>query len=190
MHHDVILRRGAVTLRPLVAADGPGLRAIVDTETWAGMSAPLPESDDAMSAELAAMIESPAGYAFAVEQDGELVGRTTFYDLVPGLRVEIGSTIYARSVWGTEVNPAAKYLLFTHAFEALGVGRVALRCDHRNTRSHRAIARLGATFEGTLRRFRPAADGSVADIDYFSVLTDEWPQVRGGLLTRLGASVA
>ena len=77
-------------------------------------------------------------------------------------------------------------MALTHPFDVLGVGRVALRCDHRNTRSHRAIARLGATFEGTLRRFRPAADGTVADIDYFSVLADEWPQVRACLLARIG----
>lgn len=175
-------------LRPLTVADGPRLRAIVDEQSWAGMSAPLPATDEAMSAELAAMIDSPTGYAFAVEQAGHFVGRTTFYDLVQGLRVEIGSTIYARSVWGTDLNPAAKYLMFTHAFDVLRVGRVSLRCDHRNTRSHRAIARLGATFEGTLRRFRPAADGTVADIDYFSVLTDEWPSVRAALLARLGDS--
>ena len=57
----------------------------------------------------------------------------------------------------------------------------------RNARSHAAIARLGATFEGTLRRFRPAADGTIADVDYFSVVREEWPAVRTGLEARLAA---
>ncbi len=139
-----------------------------------------------MSDVIRPLIEADNAMAFAVEQDGRLVGRTSFYDLVAGLRTEVGNTIYSREVWGTAVNPAAKLLLFGHAFDALGLERVALRCDHRNTRSHAAIARLGATFEGTLRRFRPAADGTIADVDYFSVLREEWPVVRDGLLSRLG----
>ena len=185
MEHSTTLTRDGVRLRPLVVEDAPAFRALVDEEIWHGMSAPLPASDEAMAEHLRGLIERPGGLAFAVEREGRLVGRTTLYDLEPGLRVEIGNTIYAREAWGTEVNPTAKLLLFTHAFEELGVGRVALRCDHRNTRSHRAIARLGARFEGTLRAFRRAADGTVADIDYFSVLADEWPAVRQDLENRL-----
>ena len=85
------------------------------------------------------------------------------------------------------MNPGCKLLLFGHAFEEWALERVALRCDHRNARSHAAIARLGATFEGTLRRFRPAADGTIADVDYFSVVREEWPAVRAGLEARLAA---
>lgn len=185
--HDVTLRLGEVMLRPLSVDDAPALRAVVDTESWAGMSSPLPESDAAMAQHLQAVIENPTAIAFAVELGGRFVGRTTFYDLVPGLKTEIGNTIYAREVWGGIVNPAAKLLLFGHAFDEFGLQRVALRCDHRNVRSHRAILRLGARFEGTLRRFRPAADGTVADVDYFSVLRDEWPAVRVGLEQRLSS---
>jgi RimJ/RimL family protein N-acetyltransferase len=181
------LTRGAITLRPLVREDAPAFRALVDEESWAGMASPLPADDAAMAAHLGDLIDRPGSLCFAVERGGELVGRTTFYELVPGVRVEIGNTIYARAVWGSEVNPACKLLLFAHAFEELGLARVALRCDHRNTRSHRAIARLGAQFEGTLRAFRPAADGTIADVDYFSVLAGEWPAVRAGLEARLSA---
>lgn len=188
MLHDVILSRDGLVLRPLSQADAPTLRKLVDEGMWAGMSAPMPSDDDAMATHLGEMMAHPTTLAFAVDLDGRLVGRTTFYDLVPGLRVEIGNTVYAREVWGTRVNPAAKLLLFGHAFDELGVGRVALRCDHRNIRSHRAIARLGASFEGTLRRFRPAADGSIFDVDYFSVLRDEWPDVRGKLQRRLAVT--
>lgn len=193
--HDLTLRRGEITLRPLRRDDAPALRGIVDEKAWAGMSSPLPATDAAMAEHLGTLIDTPGMLAFAVEREGRLVGRTTLYDLVPGLKVEIGHTIYAREVWGSEVNPTCKLLLLEHAFTpveggGLGVGRVALRCDHRNTRSHAAIRRLGATFEGTLRRFRPAADGTVADIDYFSVLAEEWPRVQADLLARLGTAEA
>ena len=188
MQHEVTLSRGDIRLRPLTADDGPALRAIVDDDSWQGMSAPLPASDEDMSAHLQSMTDRPGLLAFAVQRGGEFVGRTTLYDVVEGLKAEIGNTIYARSVWGSEVNPTCKLLLGDYAVEKLGVHRLALRCDHRNTRSRRAILRLGAQFEGTLRAFRPAADGTIADVDYFSILRSEWPTVRAGLLERLGAS--
>lgn len=179
------LSRDKVLLRPLASSDGAALRAVVDAAMWVGMSQPLPADDAAMVQHLTPLIEAPGVLAFAVELDGRLVGRTTLYDIVPALRLEIGHTIYAREVWGTSLNPTAKLLLLGHAFEVMGVGRVALRCDHRNTRSRAAILRLGGRFEGTLRRFRPSADGTIADVDYFSILSDEWPGVRAELEDRL-----
>jgi RimJ/RimL family protein N-acetyltransferase len=67
----------------------------------------------------------------------------------------------------------------------LRVGRVQLKTDVRNVRSQRAIARLGATYEGTLRRYQRRADGSVRDTVMFSVTADGWPNVRQGLRERL-----
>lgn len=185
MRHSLALADGDIRVRPLEAADASALRALVDDEIWAGMSSPLPRDDAAMAAHLEEMSDRPGVLAFAVERAGRIVGRTTFYDLVPGVRVEIGNTFYARDHWGTAVNPTVKLLMLDHAFTELGVGRVALRCDSRNTRSHHAILRLGAHFEGTLRSFRPAADGTIADVDYFSILREEWPRVRAGLRARL-----
>lgn len=187
MEHDITLTDGPVTLNPLSERDGPRLLAVVDRESWNGMSTPLPATGEEMSRQLATLIEMDGAMAFAVEYQGRFVGRTLLYDHVPDLRVEIGNTIYDRAVWGSVVNPTAKLLLLTYAFDTLGVGRVGLRCDSRNTRSHNAIRRLGATFEGTLRWFRPAADGSVADVDYFSILTSERDAVCDRLRDRIGS---
>lgn len=187
VRHDLTLTRGNLTLRPLTIDDAPRLRAIVDAQSWSGMSCPLPENDSAMAAHLQPQLDNPSMLPFAVERAGRFVGRTNFYDLIVNVGVEIGHTIYARDMWGSQVNPAAKLLLFTHAFDQFQVERVGMRCDRRNTRSHRAIAHLGATFEGTLRRFRPAADGTITDVDYFSVIRDDWPAVRAGLESRLTA---
>ncbi|MCS6711363.1 GNAT family N-acetyltransferase [Brachybacterium sp. EF45031] len=186
MRHELALTRGPVRLRPLdPAADAAALRALVDADSWAGMSVPLPSDDTAMRGHLENLVDRAGDLFLAVELDGRFVGRTALYDVAPGLRTEIGHTIYARDARGGVVNPTAKLLLMQHSFEVLQVGRVALRCDHRNERSRRAILRLGARYEGTLRAFRPAADGTVADVDYFSVLAAEWPAVRDGLEERL-----
>lgn len=123
---------------------------------------------------------------WTVRKEGIVVGTTSFLDVVPvDNRLEIGWTLYRPDDWGTDVNATCKLLLMEWAF-AHGFGRVQLKTDIRNDRSQAAIARLGATREGVLRRYQRRQDGSVRDTVMFSVIADEWPSVRQGLLTRLG----
>ena len=117
---------------------------------------------------------------------GSVVGTSSYLEVsVADARLEIGSTAYSPAVWGSAVNPEAKLLLLGHAFDTLRVGRVQLKTDVRNVRSQQAIARLGASYEGTLRRYQRRADGSVRDTVMFSVAAEEWPNVRRGLQQRL-----
>ena len=119
-------------------------------------------------------------------QAGTIVGWSSFLEIAPGdARLEIGNTAYDPGVWGTQVNPEAKLLLLGYAFDDLGMGRVQLKTDIRNARSQRAIARLGAQFEGVLRRYQRRMDGTVRDTVLFSVLAEEWPTVQAGLVDRL-----
>lgn len=119
---------------------------------------------------------------------GTILGTSSFLDVAPGdARLEIGFTCYTPSAWATDVNPACKLLLMTWAFETASFGRVQLKTDIRNTRSQQAIARLGAQFEGVLRRFQRRQDGTVRDTVLFSVVAEEWPTVKAGLLERLGS---
>ena len=60
-----------------------------------------------------------------------------------------------------------------------------LKTDIRNVRSQQAIARLGATYEGVLRRYQRRADGTVRDTVLFSVIAEQWPSVRERLQARL-----
>lgn len=119
---------------------------------------------------------------------GSVVGTSSYLEVSRAdSRLEIGSTAYAPDVWGTQVNPQTKLLLLAHAFDDLGAGRVQLKTDVRNTRSQQAIARLGATYEGTLRRYQRRADGSVRDTVLFSITAEEWPEVRRRLEERLAS---
>lgn len=190
MLHDVTLAGHGVRLVPLDATHAEGLAAFVDDRIWAGMSSPLPVGVDAWRDEVARAQAAPGRLAFAVLDagTGEVRGSTSFYDWDPViLRVEIGHTYYAPRWWGTSNNPACKLLMLTHAFETWGAQRVAFRADARNTRSIGAIRRLGAVPEGVLRSHRLAPDGTRGDSAYFSILPDEWPAVRDGLLARLAA---
>jgi RimJ/RimL family protein N-acetyltransferase len=117
---------------------------------------------------------------------GAIVGTTSYLDAHPrDAWLEIGYTLYTPAVWGTMVNPETKLLLFAHAFDTLHAGRVQLKTDSRNHRSQQAIARLGARYEGTLRRHYRREDGTIRDSVLFSVTTDDWPDVRRRLSQRV-----
>jgi RimJ/RimL family protein N-acetyltransferase len=119
---------------------------------------------------------------------GAVVGTTSYLEVsAPDARLEIGATMYARAAWASKVNPDTKRLLLEYAFDVLGAARVQLKTDVRNARSQQAIARLGARYEATLRRHQRRDDGTLRDTVLFSILAEEWPDVRYGLLRRLEA---
>jgi RimJ/RimL family protein N-acetyltransferase len=107
-------------------------------------------------------------------------------DVQPEQRsVEIGWTWYGVDHQGTAVNPESKLLLLAHAFEEWGAIRVCLKTDSLNARSRAAILKLGASYEGDLRNHRIRPDGSFRHSSYYSILPEEWPQVKAGLTERL-----
>jgi RimJ/RimL family protein N-acetyltransferase len=119
--------------------------------------------------------------------DGVIVGASTLGDFdLPKRATHIGWTGYDPRVWGTQVNAEAKLLLLGLAF-GHGFERVKLQADSLNERSRAAILKLGASFEGVLRKERLRADGSLSGTAVFSILDDEWPAVRAGLEARLAS---
>lgn len=120
--------------------------------------------------------------------DGQLVGTSSLADFDERREsAHIGWTAWSPSVWSTAVNPEAKLLMLAEAF-GHGFGRVKLQADVLNTRSRAAILRLGAQFEGILRREQPRADGTWRDTAVYSITIDDWPDVRAALEARLVAS--
>ncbi|MGH3277486.1 MAG: GNAT family N-acetyltransferase [Streptosporangiaceae bacterium] len=122
---------------------------------------------------------------------GALAGTSTYSDVSVGdARLEIGSTAYHPAAWGTAVNADAKLVLLSYAFGELGAGRVQLKTDVRNVRSQRAIAALGARYEGTLRRYQRRGDGTVRDTALFSITAEDWPAARAMIERRLAGRLA
>jgi RimJ/RimL family protein N-acetyltransferase len=117
---------------------------------------------------------------------GEIVGTTRYHDIVPAIdRVEIGYTWYARRWQRSHVNTACKLLLLEHAFDRLGCRVVGLRTDNFNFASQRAIAALGARKDGVIRHHQSRRDGTVRDSVMYSILAEEWSDVRRHLELRL-----
>ncbi|MES1161543.1 MAG: GNAT family protein, partial [Rhizobacter sp.] len=104
---------------------------------------------------------------------------------VANRRLEIGWTWVARSHQRSPINTSAKRLLLGHAFDTLAANRVELKTDALNDQSRNAILRIGATQEGILRQHVQCASGRMRDTVYFSILANEWPEVRRRLDERL-----
>jgi RimJ/RimL family protein N-acetyltransferase len=196
----VVLAGRRVRLEPLTTDHAVALAAAAagDRSTFALTRVPDgPEEARAYVED--ALREAERGFsrpfATTLAESGEVVGSTRFMDLQywavddrpPGVPVvaEIGATWLTPSVQRTPVNTEAKYLLLRHAFETWRLQRVSLKTDARNARSRAAIERLGARFDGVLRRFSPAADAGLRDTAFFSILDLEWPDVKAGLESRL-----
>lgn len=125
--------------------------------------------------------------AHAVVVGGVCVGITCFSALDPiNASLEIGGTYYRPEFRGGSVNPAAKRLMLSHAFDA-GARRVVFRVDAINARSRAAVLKIGATEEALLRKDRVTWTGRIRDTVIFSILADEWPSVRDRLDARLAA---
>jgi RimJ/RimL family protein N-acetyltransferase len=184
-----------VRLDQSVDDDAAGLFAALDHhEVWeagyAGGPAARPgDPSDWLSRIAAARDEGRVMFTIRTCADGRVVGTSSLGDIeLAHDRVHLGWTAYDPGVWGTAVNPESKLLLLGHAFEDCGFERVKIQTDLINDRSQAAIAKLGAAREGVLRRHMRRADGSSRDTVVFSVIREEWPSVKAGLMARVSPS--
>jgi RimJ/RimL family protein N-acetyltransferase len=119
-------------------------------------------------------------------ETGAIAGSTRYHDVIAAAdRVEIGYTWYAKRWQRSHVNTACKLLLLGHAFDTIGCKVVGLRTDNFNFTSQRAIEALGAKKDGVIRHHHPRRDGSVRDTVMYSIVANEWPDVRRHLEARL-----
>jgi N-acetyltransferase len=128
-------------------------------------------------------------FATVERKSGQVIGSTRFMNIDRlNRRVEIGSTWIAPAWQRTPVNTETKYLMLRQAFEIWQCFRVELKTDALNQRSRKAILRIGAKEEGTLRRHVITWTGRVRDSVYFSILDKEWPEVKAKLEAKLTPS--
>ncbi|EYB68816.1 N-acetyltransferase GCN5 [Deinococcus phoenicis] len=178
-----------MTLVPLTEAHAADLHAGADEDTYALLARGGPEERTAegWAAYIKQLNALPLRVNWAVLLRGRAAGRISYSEVRASDRwAEIG-TMLVPTAQGTAANPEAKLLLMARAFEGLGANRVHFKVDARNARSLRAMQKLGAVQEGTLRQYQVRPDGFARDSVMFSVLCGEWPAVKAGLQARLDA---
>lgn len=187
----VILERDGIRLEPLSPEHDDGLVAAAsDGELWNLWFTSVPSAGETLTYIRDAAKGQSDGHMlpWAVRDlaTNDIVGTTRYHDIVPAInRVEIGYTWYAQRCQRSNVNTTCKLLLLEHAFDTLGCAVVGLRTDNFNFKSQRAIEALGAKKDGVLRRHQARRDGTVRDSVLYSILKEEWPDVRRHLELRL-----
>ena len=180
-----------VRLEPLSLEHAAGLKAAAaDGKLWEVFFTPVPEPDQVSSYISSALEGQKRGdmlpWAVRDLKTDSIVGSTRYHDIIAAAdRVEIGWTWYAQRCQRSHVNTACKLLLFSFAFEKINCKVVGLRTDNFNFRSQKAIEALGAKKDGVLRHHQARRDGTVRDSVMYSILNEEWPDVRRHLQLRL-----
>ncbi len=191
-----VLAGSLIRLEPMRMEHAAGYRSAAGTGQaaeevfrWMGIAPPTSDAE-AVDQILTALSARAHGERFAYTQfdarTGEVVGTTSLYDVVPALRtLAIGYTWLGQRWWRTGLNTESKLLLLRYAFDELGAVRVVWHTDIFNERSQNAIARLGATREGVLRKHRIRRDRSWRDSVQFAMTDEQWPAARQRLTERL-----
>ncbi len=162
-----------------------------DPSIWAYLLSRQPQNLAEMEQKVAAALaEQDRGttlpFVIIDRPQERIVGETRYLNIVlPDRGLEIGSTWLTPAVQRTGINTECKYLLLSYAFETLQAIRVQLKTHHNNLKSQRAIERLGAVKEGILRNHMIMPDGSYRNSVYYSIIENEWPQVKIGLEAKM-----
>jgi len=183
---------GSVTrLEPLSLKHIVGLTAIgLDADIWRWMPTAIQTPGEMRGYVERALAARDGGtempFATIERSSGRVIGGTRYMNIEPHhRRLEIGFTWIAPAWQGTAINTEAKLLMLTHAFNALGARRVEFKTDSLNEKSRAALLGIGAKEEGTMRNHMVTDSGRRRHSVYFSVIEEEWPQVRQHLESRL-----
>jgi RimJ/RimL family protein N-acetyltransferase len=185
-----------VVLTPLSRRDAADLAQVPDDPAWELLlrkpAGPSTSSGAWLREALrAARRGSERSWTIRDRATGQLLGSTRYLNIdVVNRRLEIGATWLLTEARGTAANAESKLLLLDHAFDDLGMQRVHIQADVRNTVSRRAIEALGASFEGVMRQHIVLADGSSRDTAVYSMIAPDWSELRPALAARVEARAA
>jgi RimJ/RimL family protein N-acetyltransferase len=125
-------------------------------------------------------------FALRPQPYGAAAGMATYLDIAPldGV-IEIGGIWFTPELQRTRAATEALFLLLAYAMDDLGYRRMQWRCNSLNVKSRNAARRLGFRFEGVFYNHM-IAKGRNRDTAWYSILDDEWPEVRKIIQTWLG----
>jgi RimJ/RimL family protein N-acetyltransferase len=188
--HFPTLTGPTIRIRPLQGEDAEKLAGLTSLETFKYYVTSVPTSQDPEGWQpfVDYILNTPSIHGQVIEdlQTGQTLGMSNYLDIREiDRQVEVGMTWYIEERRGTTLNPEAKLLLLTHAFETLGCVKVTLKADDRNEHSKAAILKLGAKPEGVFKKHRLTPWGEFRDTAWFAIMAEDWPEIKSRLLSRI-----
>jgi RimJ/RimL family protein N-acetyltransferase len=192
----IILENDNLLMRPIIAEDFDHLRGIAAEDPGLLRFSPRQIYTPGLLKEYieAAIILRKQGsrYSFSIfnKQLNCYAGSTSFLNISNSDdRLEIGATWLGKSFQGTGLNRQCKFLLLQYAFEQLDAYRVEFKTDERNLRSKRALEKIGAIFEGSLRQHTRMEDGFRRNTHCYSILQPDWQVLKYRLENPVGEMI-
>lgn len=188
-HSPPTLENDKIKLIPLEVHHSAALLEANNPEIWAFMFNEITtheQMDQWVTAAIQLRDQQTAlPFAVVLKEQNRIIGSTRVFEInLSQKSCELGSTWYSKDHQRSFVNSNCKYLILRYCFESLGMLRVQLKTDERNHRSQKAIERLGAVKEGVLRKERILSDGYVRNAILYSIIDEEWPSVKEGIVLR------
>ncbi len=132
--------------------------------------------------------KDPIFYAIRSNKTGKVCGQASFLDNQAQHGVtEIGHIWFGPTLQRTRGATEALFLMLKYAMDELGYRRMQWRCNALNDKSRCAARRLGFRFEGIFYN-NLIFKGKNRDTAWYSILDDEWPEVRQKIETWLSES--
>ena len=120
----------------------------------------------------------PVFYAICLNSTGKAIGQASFLDLNAQNGVtEIGHIWFGPELQRTIGATEALFMMLCYAMDDQGYRRMQWRCNALNSKSRNAARRLGFRFEGIFHNHL-IFKGKNRDTAWYSILDDEWPEVR------------
>lgn len=186
---EIILENERVKLRPLLSSDIDNLLLPASHDEKLVQYSPRPIHTKELLANYiaSALTEKNTSdrYPFIIfdKQLNAYAGSTSYLFINNyHRRLEIGGTWLGKNFQQTGLNRHCKFLLLSYAFDELGFERVEFKTDERNKVSRTAIEKIGAKLEGILRSHTLMDDGFRRNTVYYSILKNEWPQLKAAFI--------
>ncbi len=179
-----ILKGPRLTLKRVKHEDLLSLgKALISSSTWFSKTRKI-DTPENFKSYFERMLEKQTRGEILIltaEYQGEFVSMSVFqYPSENFTRIEIGFSWVADKWQRTFVNSEMKYLMLEYAFQIMQAKRVEFSVHPANEKSNAALTRLGASFEGLLRkwRFLPGLVPDDGNRNLYSIIDDEWPIIR------------
>ena len=186
--HEIILENDRSLIRPLQIDDIENLLPAATADKNLVQYSPFPiYTKELLQQYIEIALEERKNklrYPFVLfDKKANAFGGSSSYMNISGKdkRLEIGHTWIGPSFHRTGFNRNNKYLMFSFVFDQLGYERLELKTDERNLQSRAAIEKIGGRFEGIFRSHMVMADGFRRNTVYYSILKNEWPEVKNKL---------
>jgi RimJ/RimL family protein N-acetyltransferase len=122
--------------------------------------------------------QDPLVFAIVDCKTKNVVGRYNLMRIFPEHgSIEVGGVLFGPKMSKSRLASEAIYLLACYVFDELKYRRFEWKCHAANEASGRAATRFGFQFEGRFRKHM-VINGKNRDTLWFSMLDDEWPEIK------------